>query len=159
MQRIMQISSASAFMPGQAGMSQTAGFAAETANPAPSTPLPVAASDSASHTDTPPATGDEAVSLSGAGLALQRGAIPEAQPALTYGIPQRPRSAQGAAPAQVAPQIRFPDAALLASLRAAGIPTQPVFELDVNRATGETRVVGTRPDAAQIENLINHPAA
>ncbi|WP_215782244.1 hypothetical protein [Paludibacterium sp. B53371] len=52
-------------------------------------------------------------------------------------------------------QLQFPDAALMAQLRAAGIPQQPAFMLKVDPVDHHVTVLGARPDAARIAAMIN----
>lgn len=151
----MQISSGAGLSPAQSGSGHPAGFAAATANPAAgaASALPQGTADLA------PAATDDAVTLSREALALQRGERTASGTPLTYDTTLPRQRDSGTSTAASSRQLQFPDVALLASLRAAGIPTQPAFELAVNPATGQTNVIGTRPDASRIEDLINHPSA
>jgi hypothetical protein len=146
----MQISSLSSKDQTSLASERQAGLAAEAAKPAaPTLPVTPAQTTASSHAG----TADEEVMLSGAAMAMQRGEMAAAQTPLTYGDPRRARNAAAANA-----QVQYPDAATLASLKAAGIPPQPSFALATNPATGQTQVVGTRPDAPRIEKLINHSA-
>jgi hypothetical protein len=149
----MQITSVSSYTSFPAESERSAGFAAQPANPAGSVEA------TAPQTEVLPAANpsDAAVSLSNEALALQRGEPVTAQPALTYaGLPRTRTSANSTTSSPSRQQVRYPDASVLASLRAAGIPVQPAFELAVNPANGKTSVIGTRLDASRIEKLINH---
>ncbi|MBV8046943.1 MAG: hypothetical protein JO171_07315 [Paludibacterium sp.] len=83
---------------------------------------------------------DEHVTLSAQAVALSQG-----QPAT-------------ATVSAATPQLQFPDATLMAQLRAAGIPSQPAFMLEVDPATHAVSVLGARPDAGRIAEIINTSA-
>ncbi|TDR72007.1 hypothetical protein DFP86_11714 [Paludibacterium purpuratum] len=114
-----------------------ADFAATTANPAHATD---AESGAAPHEDR--------VSLSAQALALSQSAAQADDKAA------RAQQTQAVEPHQ----LQFPDAALMAKLRAQGIPTQPAFMLDVDPATHRVSVLGARPDASRIAAMINTSA-
>jgi hypothetical protein len=113
-------------------------------NPAPSPQADVAAASakpaSAATDTTPNSPEDGHVSLSSQGIALSRD---KTQAETAAGQKQ---------------QLTFPDAAQMAQLRAAGIPAQPAFMLEIDPTTHQVSVLGARPDAARIATIINTSA-
>jgi len=106
----------------------------------------------------------ETVSLSSAALALQRGDSSSTPQALTYTIPGK--SSHATSQASIASQQNtnpiptdIAHRKLAEKLQAAGIATQPPFDFKVDAGSQHIQVLGNRPDAARIEQLINSDPA
>jgi hypothetical protein len=109
-------------------------------------------------------TATETVSLSPAALALQHGETSGHPPALTYSMngsarrnsePGQPVATQPAT--QATPDIT--QRKLTDKLQAAGIATSPQFDVRMDNRTQQVQVLGNRPDAPRIEQVINNDPA
>lgn len=113
--------------------------------------------------DAPQAAADhaaETVSLSSAALALQHGDHSSAAQALTYTVPGKSSHAGTASQSTASPMSTdIAHRKLAEKLQAAGIAAQPPFDFKVEANSQHIQVLGNRPDAARIEQLINSDPA
>jgi len=124
---------------------------------------PRAATNAAAALPVAAETASETVSLSPAALALQQGDASGLPPALTYSKASSLRR-----PADNAPQAAQPAPAaaqdithkkLTDKLQAAGIATSPQFDVRMDNKSQQVQVLGNRPDAPRIEQVINNDPA